>query len=220
MKYIFIGDIHGKVEQVERALAMKGKKVFVGDFIDSYDRTTEQHKECYDLVFDAIDKGEAEAIYGNHELSYILPHTHRCSGWDDERDMLMTHYSQMIQDRFKPFIFIKPNLLITHAGLDKVIWDQEAFSLNNLCQALAEMWPDVASPVHWIGYSRGGRKSVGGIFWNDFHREHTPIPKLKQIFGHTRGKGIRVNKSSTCIDCLDLEHKFLEVEIEEAGEQV
>ena len=112
MKYVFIGDIHGKVDAVKAALDKEGKKIFVGDFIDSYDHSIEDHKTCYDLVFDAIDKGDAEAIYGNHELSYIVPDIHRCSGWNGERQMLMTHYSKMIQDRFKPFIFLNKTTLI------------------------------------------------------------------------------------------------------------
>lgn len=31
MKHIFIGDIHGKVSMVHAALALPGKKIFVGD---------------------------------------------------------------------------------------------------------------------------------------------------------------------------------------------
>lgn len=206
MKYVFVGDVHGKVDSVEKALAMDGKKIFVGDFIDSYDRTTAEHKKCYDLVFDAIDKGEAEAIYGNHELSYILPDRHRCSGYSGERQMLMTHYGKMIQDRFKPYIYLADGTLVSHAGLCNKLWKSFDISLATLTATLDKWWPDLKSPMHFIGHARGGRNDVGGMFWCDFNLEFEPIPELPQIFGHTRGKGIRTDGNAFCIDCLDQNH--------------
>lgn len=220
MKHIFIGDVHGKVEAVEAALAKEGKKIFVGDFIDSFDRSTADHKKCYDLVFDAIDKGEAEAIYGNHELSYILQDRHRCSGWNGERQLLMTHYGKMIQDRFKPYILLKPDFLVSHAGLTNQLWNKGTLTLRSLPEYLEKWWPDVSSPMHFIGKYRGGWDSVGGLFWCDFNAEFEPIPGLTQVFGHTRSigrrflqEGIRRIEDSYCIDCLDRKLEFLEMDV-------
>ena len=80
MKYTFVGDIHGHVDQVKRALDKDGHIIFVGDFNDSLHNTIEQHSECFQLVLDAIEAGKATAVYGNHELSYMSYH-HRCSGF-------------------------------------------------------------------------------------------------------------------------------------------
>ena len=219
MKYVFVGDIHGKVNKVEEALAKEGKKIFVGDFIDSFDRSLEDHKRCYDLVLDAIEKGEAEALFGNHELSYLIP-KHRCSGYDKGRKMLMDHYKERINASFKPYLLLASNFLVSHAGLTKQIWDDEQLNLDVLPRVLEDWWPNTQSPMHNIGRARGGPDRIGGMFWCDFNREFEPINELTQVFGHTRGRGIRAIDSggmnNFCIDCLDWEEGsgFLELEIE------
>lgn len=219
MRHVFVGDIHGKVEAVKEALARPGKKVFVGDIIDSYDRTVEEHKECYNLIFDAIDKGDAVACLGNHELSYLMPSPHECSGWEKWRASLMRHYGGMILEKFKPYILLAPDFLVTHAGLTNQIWENEKLTLDTLKPWLDNAYQDRYSPVHYIGYCRGGPNPFGGIFWATWKEDFEPIQELTQVFGHTRQKwGIQYEKhgdhTSYCIDCLDW-HKntFLELDL-------
>lgn len=212
MKHTFIGDIHGKVEQVERALAKDGKKIFVGDFMDSWDRPWQSHSKCLELVLEAINKGEAEAIYGNHELSYLYPH-HKCSGWDAKRSLVMAQFKDQIEQLFKPYILLSPEFLVTHAGLTSQLWAKKHLTRENLEQRLIEAWPKMSSFVHQIGHYRGGISGVGGIFWCDFSMEFNPIPELTQVFGHTAGDGIRQKGNSFCIDCLDKEDSFLEMDL-------
>lgn len=218
MKFVFIGDIHGKWESVEEALSKEGKKIFVGDFIDSYDRSLEDHKKCFELVLEAIKRKEAQSIFGNHELSYLMPSTHRCSGYDPYRAGLMEDIKDDLLKHFKPFIFLENTILVTHAGLTQQIWEQEKLSPETLEPFLEASWKDQTSPVHWIGRARGGRNPIGGIFWCDFNMEFLPIPELTQVFGHTRGREIRQSGQSFCIDCLDClvfsKEPFLEMEIE------
>lgn len=213
MKYIFVGDIHGKVDKVKEALGRDGKKIFVGDIIDSYDHTIMEHDECYRLIIDAIEKDEAECLLGNHELSYRMQH-HRCSGWDHHRASVMRKYSQYITDFFKPFLMIE-GMLITHAGLTKQLWDEFNLTEESVARELTKWWPDDKSPMHYVGRARGGIAPYGGIFWCDFNMEFIPVPGLTQIFGHTRGHGIRQVEQSYCIDCLDFsDNNFLELELE------
>lgn len=212
MRYVFIGDVHGKVEAVESALARNGHKVFVGDFLDSFDRKVSDHEKCLVMVLDAVEKGEATAIFGNHELSYLMPRQHRCSGYNTSMEMmLIPHRSRMFR-LFKPFFEINDEWLVTHAGLHpdvatKLPEDWEAEFLNQ------------QSPMHWIGSSRGGAHPVGGIFWCDFNDEFQHIEGLNQVFGHSRHMtaDIRARKGKNsinyCIDCLDSQIKFLELEL-------
>lgn len=196
---------------------MEGKKIFVGDFIDSFNKSPAQHGQCFRLVLDAIKAGQAEAIYGNHELSYFHLH-HRCSGYDNARQQIMWGYEAEIKEHFKPYIFLEHNFLISHAGLTTQIWEEAGLTFESLPQALAEWWPDMGSPMHRIGRFRGGPSNVGGMFWCDFEHEFEPVTGLYQIFGHTRGQGIRCIKTNTesswCIDGLDKNLEFLEMEIE------
>lgn len=220
MKYVFVGDIHGKLDKVKEALGKEGHIVFVGDFIDSYDKTISEHDECYRLVVEAIREGKATALYGNHELSYLavageqVPH-HRCSGYDYKRGIIMRKYESDIRELFKPYLMPTPSMLVSHAGLTEHIWNQEELTIDLLPSVLASWWPDRASPMHWIGHYRGGRDVVGGLFWCDFNTEFKPIPELTQVFGHTRGHGIRQMDNSYCIDCLDFtENNFLQMDID------
>lgn len=219
MKYVFVGDIHGKVQAVEAALAREGRKVFVGDFIDSYDRSVEDHKQCYDLVLDAIERDEANAIFGNHELSYLIPAWHRCSGFNKQREMLMNHYKKQLNEAFLPYLLIGDRVLVSHAGLTKQIWKEQELTLELLPRILEEWWPNHSSPMHWVGAYRGGQYPYGGMFWCDYNAEFKPVPGLTQIFGHTRGKGLRAMGDNYCIDCLDYknverdEYEFLELDL-------
>ena len=211
-KYVFVGDVHGKSEAVKLALDKSGHKIFVGDFCDSFDRTIAEHEGCLTLVLDAIDKGEASAIYGNHELSYLMPTVHRCSGYSTSMESMLVPHVKRIKDSFKPFIELGEDWLVTHAGLHP-----------DVAVALPETWEgeftNPKSPMHWIGRSRGGPHLVGGMFWCDFNDEFKPIEGLNQIFGHSRymTHDIRTRKGKNsinyCIDCLDSQIKFLELNI-------
>jgi hypothetical protein len=218
MKITFIGDIHGKVNAVEKALALEGRKIFVGDFIDSWNRSPEDHDKCLKLVLEAIEQKEpVEAIYGNHELSYIIPQ-HRCSGYKYIHEQIMNRYKERIKQAFKPFILLDKDFLVSHAGLTKDLWDNESLTFENLSETLNKWWEDPYSPMHWIGMARGGRSYYGGLFWCDFEREFKHVPGLTQVFGHTRGNITRVieegEHASFCIDNLDSKLEFLNWELE------
>ena len=212
MKYVFVGDIHGKCNLVEEALSKEGMKIFVGDFQDSFDRSTADHAKCNELVLAAIDKGEARAIFGNHELSYMMNH-HRCSGYDYKRQQMFQTYEKEIRQKFEPYIMLDENFLVSHAGLTKQIFDDEKLTIELLPDVLHDWWENKESPMHYIGRARGGFAKVGGMFWCDYRYEFEPIPDLIQVFGHTRGTCIRQHGTNYCIDCLDYEVSFLEMDI-------
>ena len=212
MKYIFIGDVHGQVEHVERALAMDGKKIFVGDFVDSFNRSPIEQRKCVDLVLAAIKAGEAESIFGNHELSYLQPNRHMCSGFNSETRRLLLEIRNEVETLFKPFILIENEVLVTHAGLSRDIWDHENMTKDTMVQQLTTWWPDVQSPMHWIGRRRGGYNYCGGTFWCDW-TEFEPVPDLTQVFGHSTGRMIRQKEQSFCIDCLKDEPNLLTMDL-------
>jgi hypothetical protein len=206
MKHIFIGDIHGKAEIVEEALQRDGLKVFVGDFLDSFDRSVDNQIRSLTLALDAVDKGVAKVIFGNHELSYLMPQQHRCSGYKAATDAHVIHLKERMWKTMIPFLKLPDNFIVTHAGVNSATIDH----LDELEFAN----PD--SPLHWIGRSRGGRAPTGGIFWCDFNREFVPIEGVNQIFGHTaKGgqEGIRRVGNNYCIDCLDHKVEFLELDL-------
>lgn len=203
MKTLIVGDLHGKIEVVERALAQEHPVIFVGDILDSFERPITDHLKCLELIFSAIDSGKAQCLYGNHELSYLY-YPMRCSGYHAGMMYHIQHgLREEMEKRFKYFLFYKPNILITHAGLDRSLWIKHGLSLENLKDVLNVWCRDISNPAWQIGRVRGGTNEVGGIFWCDFNMEFEEIPELVQIFGHTIGKNLRQKGNSYCIDYHD-----------------
>lgn len=202
-KTLIVGDLHGKSDIVKRSLDQECPVIFLGDIFDSFDKPKTEHFLCMDLILEAIDKGKAQCLYGNHELSYLIPKM-ICSGWNaPTAAKVLGGYGEAMRKHFKHYLFFKPNLLITHAGLDQTYWNYYGLNLDNLEDTLANWVTDENSPAYNIGRFRGGHDPVGGIFWCDFTHEHTPIEGLTQIFGHTAGKTLRRKDESYCIDYLD-----------------
>lgn len=216
-KYVFVGDLHGKWEEVEKALAMDGTIIFIGDYLDSFDRSIGDQRKTLELVLDAIVAKKAMGLFGNHELSYLVPY-HRCSGYNRLTQVIVDELKERMLNLLLTHIHIEDNWLITHAGLHPDIVDAARITNKSIDDVTIE---DDLTPFHWIGRSRGGYAPVGGIWWCDFNDEFKPIPGINQIFGHSSygGKqGIRKleteNSVNYCIDCLD-HHPgmFLKLEI-------
>ena len=205
MKYI-VGDIHGKLEVVNFFMDNFSSKdlIFVGDILDSFDRSIEDQITCLQL----IHKSEATLLMGNHELSYIS-HRHRCSGFKAGTDVYI-HQNNWVRDLPK-YIWVG-DVLVSHAGLSRKWFGEKSPSISEVQTFLENMSEDA---MFAIGQGRGGWSPVGGLLWDDF-REHVPINGLTQVFGHTRGNGIRVKKEgpSYCIDCLEDSDKIQFVAIE------
>ena len=212
MKTLIVGDIHGKVEVVEKALAQEHPVIFLGDIADSFDRKLIHHLKCFSLIFNAINDGKARCIYGNHELSYIEPRM-RCSGYNP---VMQTHMDgsikQEMEKLFEHFIWFKPNILISHAGLTYPLYDIHNLELDTLKDRLDEWEDDIKSPMYAIGQSRGGLSKHGGMFWCDWS-EFEPVPGLIQIVGHTRGKEMRQKEQSFCIDYNDFQSEFFYMDL-------
>ncbi len=211
MKYIFLGDTHGKLELVEALLsdAFKGyHKVFVGDYVDSFDRSSEAQIQIVRLLLNSVtSRGDVTALIGNHELSYLRAGM-ECSGRRSNTAYSMTHLKTNILRHFKRHLYVTDDILVTHAGATYQNFEDKTFLKMNL-----EQDSDI---LYRIGRSRGGWSTAGGIFWCDYWEEFQPIKGLTQIVGHTSyrpfvkkdgkhciDKGIVLKDGCYNIDCLD-----------------
>jgi len=225
-KYLFIGDIHGDLKLVQFLLGnfSQYQLCFVGDIMDSFKFTPRDQVECMRLILSS----DCGLIRGNHEESYLYQHM-RASGWNPETDYLLQPYYDAIKARSKYFLYLKDHqLLVTHAGLSKGLWDNVGLTLDKVEETLTT-WSStpVESPIHWIGQSRGGRRPCSGILWCDYNLDFEPVEGLKQVFGHTLWidihkdaardgitNGIRSIGNNYNIDCLQSEYTFLEFDTE------
>lgn len=205
MKYV-IGDIHGKKEIVEFFLNNFEQRdlIFVGDILDSYDRSVEDQIESLMM----IKESGAQMLMGNHELSYIS-RRHQCSGYNGATSAHVIHIEHWI--KALPKYMWVDDVLVSHAGLSLDWLGSDDPTVEEVKEFLNGMSKD---DMLAIGYTRGGFQPIGGLLWEDF-RDHVPIPRVTQVMGHTRGNGIRQKGTSFCIDCLEDDDKIKYVGIED-----
>lgn len=202
MKYRFVGDIHGQIDVMRLALDCDADRViFCGDLVDSWRRSYEHQYECLDLALELAGQGRVDVTWANHEWSYLDPRM-QCSGWNWQTQEYILERKAEILKKFKPFVYVA-GYLVTHAGLTKPLWDKHNLSLDNFEAVITQWSEDVSSPFFQIGRYRGGHAAYGGPLWCDFNAEFDPIPELPQIFGHTRGNGLRTKGNAWCIDTLE-----------------
>lgn len=216
MKYRFVGDVHGQFDVLTLALDTDAERIiFVGDIVDSYTRSVEDQIRCVELLLDLTEKANTnvECLLGNHEWSYLDP-DQQCSGWKAATQAHFIHLAERVRKAFKPFILVKQDFLVTHAGLTRAMWRDHKLSLENLEETLSVWSRDTKSPFFQVGCYRGGTAPYGGPLWCDFREEFESIRELTQVFGHTRGKGFRKRENATCIDTLEnTAPQFLDMEI-------
>jgi len=212
-KMIVVGDLHGNHEIVTEVLAKDGYKVcFIGDYLDSFDRSTVEQLHTLNLVTNAMRTQPTRvfALKGNHEMSYMDPYM-QCSGYSYELKAQLDQGSGL--DMLLDYVWVD-DWLISHAGVSGKL-------LEHTGQTLEEYLDK--GEFNQIGRSRGGRDSHGGLYWCDWWRDFTPID-TPQIVGHSNhrpdgvGPGIITMGNSYNIDCLTrveevlvLDHNIAEI---------
>lgn len=188
---LVIGDLHGQIEIAQKALDSIYPVIFLGDFLDSFTRTVEDQINTLQLVLNAVAGGNARALMGNHEMSYMRPES-RCSGWNPITQSYVTHLQNRMEMLLEDYIWCE-GFLLTHAGVSQ-----------RLLNALETDLDTYLSTGHFdqVGSLRGGRAPCGGLRWCDW-REFEPVEGVNQIVGHTRGRVIRTKGNNWCIDVLE-----------------
>ena len=210
--YVIVGDIHGRKEIVEKVLEKfpDEHKVFVGDFLDSYDRSSE---DCIEALVTAMWADNTTILMGNHELSYVLPDTHRCSGYSKKTQTMFNHIKDEYLDKVRLYLELDVDdegmWLVTHAGLTGPSISRQA---EEHLSYISNKGFSPQNPAFNIGWYRGGLQAThGGILWCDFYAEHDGVPGVTQIVGHTARRerkdppGIfyHEGKNTWNIDCQD-----------------
>lgn len=203
METIVVGDLHGDVATVNKALEFPGNVVFVGDYLDSFQHSVEDQITVLTTVLNAAEKEpeRVTGLLGNHELSYIKEGM-QCSGFKGATHAHVIHLENRMHKTLKTHTWVN-KWLVTHAGL----------SNKMLYRGLTVEEYLEGGSYYDIGRSRGGPSLVGGIFWCDWWQDFEPVPGLNQVVGHSsfrpeahfdkgivsKGKGSSLSYN---IDCL------------------
>ena len=189
MQTIVVGDLHGQLNIAKKAMEQDMPVIFIGDYLDSFTVPVGTQVELLRYVLDAVADGQATALMGNHEMSYL--HTFmECSGY---KASTYAHVMHMDLSPLKPYIFAE-GFLLSHAGVSQRLLDHHDITLDDYLEE---------GLFNQIGRVRGGSAHVGGLYWCDWRDEFQPIDDVPQIVGHTRGDHIREKGGSYCIDVLE-----------------
>jgi len=223
MKTYIISDCHGNIEGLMRALEKhklfdkhgnrqlkRSDKIFIiGDAANCVKDSWIGDMAILDMVGNTIDG----MVIGNHELPYLTP-GNSFSGFYHYPEIQHRISMLMNEDLIGAAILVG-NILISHAGLSKHYATGHKTS-EQFFNAIEDHWKARNFNHSWfssVGYSRGGRQKVGGIFWCDFDNEFIPTD-FPQIVGHTP-RGVRMKGNALCIDVgaknIDTEPFILEI---------
>lgn len=190
---IVIGDLHGQYEVVEAARKTGEQLIFVGDYFDAYTRTAADCHDTFVEVMNLVHDGQAIALRGNHEMSYLHPQL-RCSGWNYSTAEFVEKVRWDLENVLLDYVW-EEGFLISHAGVSQRLLDYLDCTLEEYL---------IREDFSQIGKARGGLDPIGGLWWCDWQHEFSPIEGVDQIVGHTHGENIRFANNSCCIDCLNV----------------
>ncbi len=170
-------DFHGDLNKLTRFLNYlpEERHVYAGDILDSFTKSPEEQLECLNTLL----ASKTILLWGNHENNYRKKRQ-PCSGfkwqWYDTFMPILESNKQRFRNAY-----LVDNYIVTHAGIGE---DYEEFD-NPKLQVSELNIKDGVIPLYDVGYSRGGTKPQGSIFWFDHMRDGKLSDKYNQVFGHT-----------------------------------
>jgi hypothetical protein len=215
MKVVLVGDIHNRWKQTEKFLTIPADRyIFLGDYWDMfYDDIGEAQLTCL-KVKELLQRNDTTLLFGNHDVSYRIGETTRCSGWTSEKNQviheLMTEEDWSKMKYYEVLEDTNGIWLISHAGFHSDIFTHPIFgeSLDYIHQKmknaiehleLFKCYPDEMA----AGLCRGGGNRIGGMLWCDFNQELVPFETFNQVFGHTPSRIIKADILNTQNYCID-----------------
>lgn len=190
-KYTIIGDVHGQFDTIIKAASWAwindATPVYLGDLTDSFSKSKSEQLRAMYFVLRDMDRG-AICLWGNHDLSYLFPDLHKCSGYSKTKeDYFRRAYTEFFKHpNFRPYYWIGDSILVTHAGLSPKLVPTEFTPKEFLDNSMKDTSKAIkSSPLFKAGRSSGGPQAVGGITWLRSTECTKPLEGITQIVGHT-----------------------------------
>ena len=235
LTYGVIGDVHMKVDMLQRIIEGNNAKVdhyiLLGDWQDAFPPQQNTPDETAAMLQYVLEMSERyTCLWGNHDVSYY-DHKRMCGGWQPNRQSAM---HDIEWDRFHLGAYItsvepdRDHWLFTHAGLSQRWFRDATYSpiSPNLVEVIAileqaemDLKGQLPNPFLEAGISRGGRQAVGGVLWADWS-ELDSIKGIKQMVGHTlrrsravefKGNDVNIDTNLNQIVVLNVEKEELRV---------
>ena len=137
MKIIAVGDIHGRT--IWKDIVVKesdaDKIIFVGDYFDSYDYTTDEQIENFTniLNFKKENVDKVILLIGNHDFHYLKGAQEKYSGFQNFKYLDINEVLEpAVSTGLLQICHIHDNFVFTHAGLTKTWCGDNSIDLSDL----------------------------------------------------------------------------------------
>jgi hypothetical protein len=218
MVTIVIADLHHRTDWVEPALVkLKGKYkydevVFLGDYFDNFHDTVAMAEKTAKWLRASLEHPDRIHLLGNHDMPYMVSmnDSQWCPGFSHPKCKAINEVMRAHWDKLKASYYTQ-GFLLSHAGfVHKSLSEATAEECVTLAEKeLSEVKRHQAPPLFLPG-ARLGERTIGGITWADWDIEFIPLPKLKQIVGHTPNNKVRTKKSGGNLNhCMDTNNQHV-----------
>ncbi|EDY82145.1 hypothetical protein VDG1235_1765 [Verrucomicrobiia bacterium DG1235] len=210
---LVIPDVHQHIRWVDAILEKEATSaeriVFLGDYFDAKHQAAASPAETARYISSlskAYPKNRFSFLVGNHDLAYlydfqnlrgkspVMPNPYSCSNYMlEESPSISKNLSPAFVASLEPFTFAS-GYLLSHAGLHLSFYETASNpkdekpldSLYRKLKAELKRLPKTRMPeLAAVGFVREGRDPVGGLTWQDWHREFEDDLPWPQIVGHT-----------------------------------
>jgi hypothetical protein len=197
MEILIIGDKHGnrfwKKQDLENHLALGGTIVDLGDYFDSFNKSTEEQLDIFrELVSlkEAYPK-QVVLLLGNHDVQYFSKLNPllqaMCSGFQEDKRYLISDVINPHFDKFQ-FIYSYENYLFSHAGITNV------FHHSIIKKAKGYFFVDAVNKeymnlpeIYYCSRYNGGFDNFDGPLWvRPTQLKNDNLEDYIQVVGHTQ----------------------------------
>jgi hypothetical protein len=218
MKWITIGDIHGRDNWKSIDIMQYDKVIFMGDYVDGREELDElgNLEEIIDLKLMFPDK--VVLLIGNHDLQYHWHSSKRLRVYKEKYALDYQRLFKQYEEHFQLSYFAHEHFWV-HAGIT-TRWlqymqmnghDFSEFNASKLSNHLNYLFGQANKDLFSIGKARGGM-DVGGPFWADISELKTSAAPFHQVVGHNKIDELTLmkmeNGSLRMTDCLTYCNQF------------
>ena len=214
MKTLVVGDVHQKIDQVEKIISgWTDRIIFIGDYFDDFNDTPEDARRTAKWLKESLQKPNRIHLMGNHDYNYRIrpPGAYYCSGFTLEKyeainleltlsDWRMIKYFHHEKDSSTTYWFSHagvsthwfkhPILGLTTEVIEKKVKEADEAIENRLFDS-----PQAAC-LTAVDLYRGGRCQKGGLLWNHWTNCEV-FNGITQIVGHTTRDEIKIKRGKT-----------------------
>lgn len=211
MKTLVVGDIHQKIDQVEKIISdWTDRIIFVGDYFDDFNDTVEDARRTAQWLKQSLQKPNRVHLMGNHDYNYrIRPAgAYYCTGFTLEKyeainlelsisDWRMIKYFHHEKDDATIYWFSHAGIS-THwfkhpvLGLTTEVIEKKVKEASEAIEGRLFESPQ-AMCLNAVDWYRGGKYPRGGLLWSHWTNCEV-FDGVTQIVGHTTRKKIKIKQ--------------------------